>query len=222
MLQRFEDFGYSRARGYYKFSRSDVWFTYAGSPSQVTHVAYLEYKPTWRAYAFKLGAFTPDSHRLAVAAIPTLAKYLHPSAATGSWHLERRPCWTFIDAGQMLGWTFVCLPDPSKREGWEEHLLELQENLLRPIFWCLSDAEQLAQLWLQKVHKLDWVAGNSVLRAAEIAALSIVAGTSASMVIDKLEPYHGLIARDMFLDKNVPRFLEELFQSLQAVFNTRG
>ncbi|MEW6452527.1 MAG: hypothetical protein AB1490_17845 [Pseudomonadota bacterium] len=205
----FEALGYRRTREYEVFGRSDRWYFFDGSTPAVTHVAYLEYKPVLRGYAPKFGVFNAASQARAVAALPSILPYLHPTF-NRIWPLDRRPCWTLFDAAQQLDWEFsgMCVPEPQALDNWPTRLNEMVDKLLRPTFWSIEAPSGIQALLLKREQKrYEWPVSYAVLRAAEIVALSKHLSCDESVIRNQIEQHESSIVRDMHDSKDFGEML---------------
>jgi hypothetical protein len=155
-LAAFEAVGYRRTLEYEVFGKGDCWYIFDGSTPAVTHVAYLVHKPALQAYAPQFGMFNAVSRARAVAALPSIFPYLHPTFRNGIWPLDRRPCWTLFDAARQLGWERMCVPDPQSPDNWPTRLKEVADELLMPTLWPIDAPSGFKALLLKREKKFEW------------------------------------------------------------------
>lgn len=211
-LAAFEALGYQRTRKYEVFGKGDRWYVFNGNTPTVTHVAYLIYKPSLHAYAPQFGVFSAASQERAVAALPWIYPYLHPTFSNGMWSLEHRPCWTLFDAARQLGWERMCVPDPGSPNNWQIRLDEMVRDLLEPIFWRIEKPVEVMDLLLRKDKTFEWAVSYSVLRLTEIIALAKDLSCSESVLKDQLVAYEPSVVRDMYGSKDYTELLDKLIR----------
>ena len=208
----FEAVGYRRTLEYEVFGKGDQWYIFDGSTPAVTHVAYLVYKPALDAYAPQFGAFNAASQAKAVAALPSIFPYLHPTFRNGMWPLNRRPCWTLFDAARKLGWKRMYIPEPQAPDSWPTRLKEMVDKLLKPTFWSIDTPSKIKNLLLRE-GKFEWAVSYAVLRAAEIVALSKHLSCNEGAIMEQLMEHESSIVRDMYGSKD----LREMLNTFQRV-----
>jgi|SRR5580704_4644070 hypothetical protein len=212
-LTAFEAVGYRRTLEYEVFGKGDQWYIFDGSTPAVTHVAYLVYKPRLDAYAPQFGVFNAASQARAVAALPSIFPYLHPTFRNGMWPLNRRPCWTFFDAAGVLGWRRMYIPELQAPDSWPTKLKEMVDTLLKPTFWSIDTPSKIRNLLLTREGKFKWAVSYAVLRAAEIVALSKHLSCNEGAIMEQLMEHESSIVRDMYGSKD----LREMLNTLQRV-----
>jgi hypothetical protein len=198
----FEALGYRKTDEYQVFGKGDCWYIFDGSPPEITHVAYLVYKPRSYAYAPQFGMFNTASRATAVAALPSIFPYLHPTFRNGVWPLNRRPCWTLFDAAQHLDWNLMCVPDPRSPDNWPTRLNEMVDKLLRPIFWSIDTPSGIKALLLKREKKFQWAVSYGVLRLAEIVALAKHLACNEDSIREQLAEHESSVVRDMYGSKD--------------------
>lgn len=203
----FEALGYRRTLEYKVFSKDDCWYVFDGSTPEVTHVAYLAYRPTFHAYAPSFGVFNFAAQARAVAALPSILPYLHPTFGNSVWPLDCRPCWTLFDAAHQLGWHRMYVPDPQTPDDWPIRLAEIVNRLLKPTLWPIVASSGIKALLLKSDPPFEWGISYGVLRAAEIVALCKQLSCDESLLREHLSVHEPSIVRDMYGSKDFGQML---------------
>jgi hypothetical protein len=211
----FEALGYRPFKELPIFEFGDQWYKHDLSTDLVTHVAFLEYKPSGKAYVIKVGASNPDAMRLLTDSLPVIRKYVRPEYISGGGWLDvsNRPCWTLFDCGRSQDWESLYIPDPIDRSSWPTMLDKLVNSFLRPVLWSIKNPQGVQNLLLSDEKPFEWWATPiGVFRAAEIIALSQITNTDREVILGKLSEHKNKIVRDMYGVKDYEGMIEELFK----------
>jgi hypothetical protein len=213
-LNAFVGLGYHYIDGAPLVSRRDGWLLYDRSTEEVTHVATLEFKPTAKSYAVRLGIFNPYAQRLVKRALPSILRYLHPALSRNSESYFGRPHWMLFDAGRALKWPLLMCPDPFVREQWPDQLSALVARLLEPIFWNIRSAGDIIELLYRDDIPFEWGVSGPVLRVAEIVALSKVLELDPGSVKEKLVSHKKAISLGMHGSTDYDGMIDEFFDRI--------
>jgi hypothetical protein len=197
VLDAFLSLGYCELKGAFALSNNEKWYVDVRAVGDVHHVALVEYKRGQDAYSIQLGGSCEKAILALRNARQLIDRHINPLLRTAAWGLWRRPCWTMLDAGRALDWTLLAIPDPISRGRWPEQLAALQTEVLEPLFWRITSAEQLRNMLMRTDGAYGWIGSNALLRVAEIIALSKVAGESESEIVQSLAPFYDYLERDV-------------------------
>jgi hypothetical protein len=168
----FEALGYGPIPMVKGWSRGDIWYSHHQSTPDVMQVAVLEYKPTSKSYQVKFGVCNSDAIELMRNSLPLILEFLHPVMRDSK--LFQFPCWTLFFPGRTFVPGVWTIPDPLDRDNWAALLKSLVDNFLEPIFWQVRNIEGIEELLFQNDPPFEWMASGSIIRVAEIIALSTV------------------------------------------------
>lgn len=202
-------------RGYEPISsmsgvKKDFWYRRAGQEPDIENLLFLEYKPSVKAYSVHAGVVSISVRNLLKRELPLIRTFLG-SALQENVALLNSPCWNLYDAGRALRWRSVyVVPDPKLREEWPILIEQLFRDFLEPIFLTVRDVEGVRAVLCRNDPPFEWMVSPAVLRAAEVIALSCVAGLGLEEILSNMARFEDEIARKLAKDKTVSEFIHTM------------
>lgn len=179
---------------------------------------FLEFKPSAKAYSVHVGIADGHSHACLAEVSNTVDQFLDPLMRDSNF--AHRPCWCFFDAGRALGWhSGFVVPDPSARDQWMFLMDQLFNEFVDPIFSSIKHENALIKLLLRNDKPFEWAYSASVLRAAEVIALSTIVGMSANEIYDEIFNFSCFIERQISGNFAVSFFVGQLVLEIQKSSN---
>jgi hypothetical protein len=96
-------------------------------------------------------------------------------------------------------------------------LCSLVTEFLEPVFWHIKSAREIQELLFRDDKPFEWWATNTVLRAAEIVALTPVARTEWANVRSRMSSFEKKLPRDMYGSTDSGKLIDDLSRALLPV-----
>lgn len=209
--ERFVSLGYQPFRSPLTYDRRDVWMRRTNEPgrSSFATTIYLQYKPSFKAYSVAFGVVEDDlmQQLRQLLTLQTVRELL------SNWQCARpieSPCWNLFDAGRVLDWRYLSIPDLDAPAVWEVEFERLHEALLDGLAHKVVDDLTFARFLLRSDKPFEWWTSDPVLRAGEVILALMRQGYSVATMISELEQAREQVEPALSKGCDFPEFVRAI------------
>jgi hypothetical protein len=209
-----ESFGYRRRDDIPRLSRKDVWYELYINDGPISHILFLEFRPTSRMYNVYAGLSAGSVREAANILFLAVEDYLPLGLVDKKFNATSRPCWSLFNAGRVLDWPGMGVPNQSDSSSPRHMIQDLVEKFLKPELWSVDSLSKINDFLFRNDLPFEWLTSNTALRSIEILAVAAACENSISDIRKKLIDKLRWIQRDTRRGMDALILIDKLIEKL--------